>query len=575
MLQHSNTNNYLKYINMSILSIANKLPFFKAITSNALGDSLLLSALKIISFTTITLILLIIPGSIISKFTAATKSLFSTRSSQPPPKSSNTPKPVKAAEKNEAIKKAASIFPTIKYEKIESTNKNVKACATDPNFAFYQNLNPTTGLPWNVKDQQPVYLDNTQAIFPNVVSTSAPFPIADPTTFYQAIPLDPVPEQLAFSVPQEQQPLPVLSRQSSVSHPRQFSDEESIIPGRSDYAVTPPEMDDVSLRNAYSSSPEESFNYLPSDPISSTGQVFVNESVTIMSNDGSPNVPNIGVEPYVEQLESYQWGKPMVTEAGVDSYDAQHPLKYFVAGQMQPMQSMPEIELQQQYSPVGQPIAINVAHMQPLQQYQQLQHLQQLQQSEQLQQYFQHLQHPSHAHHPALIPYVAQFAPMISMKQGGFIPDYEHASDFSDKSKHPFSCPHCPSSFRLRGYLTRHMKKHAIKKAYSCPFYDCNDKSPCHPSGGFSRRDTYKTHLKARHFLYPVGTRSEHRSKVSGVCSGCGEKFDSNEKWVEEHIHNGKCFGLAEMEKKRELEEQQGNCEPHLSESQYQEYQLA
>jgi hypothetical protein len=559
---------------MSILSIANKLPFFESITSRAPGDSLLISALKIISFTTITLILLIIPGSIVSKFTTTSKGLFSAQSSQSSPKSSNTTKPRKTTDKNDSIKKAASIFPTIKYEKIESTNKHVKACATDPNFTFYQNVNPTTGLPWNFNDQQqPVYFDTTtQAIFPNVVSTAASFAIADPTTFYQAVPLESVPEQLAFSVQQEQQPLPILSRQSSVSRPRLLSQDESIITGGSDYALTPPEMDDVSLKHAYSSSPEESFNYLPSDPISSSGQVFVNDSVTIMSNDGSPNVPNIGVEPYVEQLESYQWGKPMVTEAGVDSYDAQHPLKYFVAGQMQPMQSVPEIELQQQYSPVGQPIAINVAHMHPLQQYQQLQQLQQLQQSEQLQQYFQHLQHSSHAHHPTLIPYVAQFAPMISMKHGGFIPDYEHLSNFSDKSKHPFSCPHCPSSFRLRGYLTRHMKKHAIKKAYSCPFYDCNDKSPCHPSGGFSRRDTYKTHLKARHFLYPAGTRSEHRSKVSGVCSGCGEKFDSNEKWVEEHIHNGKCAGLAEMEKKRELEEQQASCEPQLLESQYQEY---
>lgn len=109
---------------------------------------------------------------------------------------------------------------------------------------------------------------------------------------------------------------------------------------------------------------------------------------------------------------------------------------------------------------------------------------------------------------------------------------------------YPFVCPHCSASFRIRGYLTRHMKKHAMKKAYSCPFFDCEEKNPCHPTGGFSRRDTYKTHLKARHFLYPPGTRSENRSKVGGTCRGCGTKFDSNERWVEEHIHKKQCPGL-------------------------------
>lgn len=122
------------------------------------------------------------------------------------------------------------------------------------------------------------------------------------------------------------------------------------------------------------------------------------------------------------------------------------------------------------------------------------------------------------------------------------------------KEKQPFQCPHCSSSFRIRGYLTRHIKKHATQKAYSCPFFDPLSKSPCHPSGGFSRRDTYKTHLKARHFLYPAGTRSQNRSKVSGLCGGCGCKFDSNEHWVELHIHNGNCIGLRNLRLKMEFE---------------------
>lgn len=111
-----------------------------------------------------------------------------------------------------------------------------------------------------------------------------------------------------------------------------------------------------------------------------------------------------------------------------------------------------------------------------------------------------------------------------------------------------FVCPHCDSTFRIRGYLTRHLKKHSEKKAHTCPFYDCTAEMPCHPSGGFSRRDTYKTHLKARHFIYPAGTKSAQRSTTSGTCSGCGDMFESNETWIEEHIHKGVCKGLPDFD---------------------------
>lgn len=77
-----------------------------------------------------------------------------------------------------------------------------------------------------------------------------------------------------------------------------------------------------------------------------------------------------------------------------------------------------------------------------------------------------------------------------------------------------YQCPHCDVNFKIRGYLTRHLKKHAVKKAYSCPFYkysiyvdENNLTHKCHPNGGFSRRDTYKTHLKSRHFKYPKESR--------------------------------------------------------------------
>ncbi|ODV85989.1 hypothetical protein CANARDRAFT_7350 [[Candida] arabinofermentans NRRL YB-2248] len=107
-------------------------------------------------------------------------------------------------------------------------------------------------------------------------------------------------------------------------------------------------------------------------------------------------------------------------------------------------------------------------------------------------------------------------------------------------------CTQCNSKFRIRGYLTRHMKKHSKEKAYRCPFYDSNSHQKCHATGGFSRRDTYKTHLKARHFKYPPGIKSSDRIGMNGWCSICGEKFINNEIWVERHIELGLCPGLPE-----------------------------
>lgn len=109
-------------------------------------------------------------------------------------------------------------------------------------------------------------------------------------------------------------------------------------------------------------------------------------------------------------------------------------------------------------------------------------------------------------------------------------------------------CPHCLSRFKMRGYLTRHLKKHAPEKAYQCPFHkssiykDENDIThKCHPSGGFSRRDTYKMHLKCRHFRYPEGTSLKSRALSPGNCSMCGEWFENGEIWCEIHIEGGEC----------------------------------
>ncbi|SSD59242.1 uncharacterized protein SCODWIG_01003 [Saccharomycodes ludwigii] len=106
-----------------------------------------------------------------------------------------------------------------------------------------------------------------------------------------------------------------------------------------------------------------------------------------------------------------------------------------------------------------------------------------------------------------------------------------------------FVCHYCDAEFRIRGYLTRHIKKHAVQKAYHCPFFDSNasHELKCHSTGGFSRRDTYKTHLKTRHFVYPPGVKPKDRAKSVGKCGLCGAFFTNGELWAENHIENGEC----------------------------------
>lgn len=134
------------------------------------------------------------------------------------------------------------------------------------------------------------------------------------------------------------------------------------------------------------------------------------------------------------------------------------------------------------------------------------------------------------------------------------------------------ACPYCSATFKIRGYLTRHLKKHATKKAYLCPFHqyttyvdDNNITHKCHPNGGFSRRDTYKTHLKLRHFKYPKGTRTKERGSSSGSCGLCGEYFNNPEIWCEIHIEGGQCKflppgfkGKSRILKKLEKQGKQG-----------------
>lgn len=118
-----------------------------------------------------------------------------------------------------------------------------------------------------------------------------------------------------------------------------------------------------------------------------------------------------------------------------------------------------------------------------------------------------------------------------------------------------FACSYCSASFKVKGYLTRHLKKHSISKAFTCPFFQDIDLhlaegkpikgTKCHPTGGFSRRDTFKTHLKALHFIYPPGTKSSERNHVSGRCAGCFRFFENNNSWLETHIEPNRCSGTV------------------------------
>lgn len=136
-----------------------------------------------------------------------------------------------------------------------------------------------------------------------------------------------------------------------------------------------------------------------------------------------------------------------------------------------------------------------------------------------------------------------------------------------------FVCSICHASFKVKSYRTRHMKKHRAEKPYKCPFYASepgadseSDSSAettpcatsdhaehkkrrlgtkCHPTGGFSRRDTFKTHLRALHFIYPTGTKSGNRSHVSGRCAGCFKEFKNNDEWLCKHIETNQCPAMV------------------------------
>lgn len=119
-----------------------------------------------------------------------------------------------------------------------------------------------------------------------------------------------------------------------------------------------------------------------------------------------------------------------------------------------------------------------------------------------------------------------------------------------ERSNVRFQCAYCDTSCKVKSYLTRHLKKHSSNKPFNCPFYGKSLEGSfgaikCHSTGGFSRRDTYKTHLKALHFIYPPGTKSNERNFTAGRCAGCLEYFENNTKWLLDHIERGRCSAQA------------------------------
>ncbi|ODV87867.1 hypothetical protein CANARDRAFT_5179 [[Candida] arabinofermentans NRRL YB-2248] len=140
-------------------------------------------------------------------------------------------------------------------------------------------------------------------------------------------------------------------------------------------------------------------------------------------------------------------------------------------------------------------------------------------------------------------------------------PNLESQATEKTRTEHIYQCHKCDASFKVKSYLTRHLKKHSTEKAFVCPFHSSQgvqtlvDDTPgdlesqsinksgtnCHPTGGFSRRDTFKIHLKALHFVYPTGTKSAERNDTSGRCAGCFKEFKNNNVWLEDHVAQNQC----------------------------------
>ncbi|ODQ65441.1 hypothetical protein NADFUDRAFT_8495, partial [Nadsonia fulvescens var. elongata DSM 6958] len=140
-----------------------------------------------------------------------------------------------------------------------------------------------------------------------------------------------------------------------------------------------------------------------------------------------------------------------------------------------------------------------------------------------------------------------------SVCQGWFSNLATHKSiHLSDKSR-PHTCKVCGRGFARPNDLFRHQKSHRGDAPFNCPFYKpaqivtstdnttIMNSPSCHQTGGFSRCDTFKNHLKAMHFAYPLGVKKKDRNGAKGKCKHCGMNFESVEDWVTNHVETGEC----------------------------------
>ncbi|CCH47017.1 Zinc finger protein [Wickerhamomyces ciferrii] len=137
-----------------------------------------------------------------------------------------------------------------------------------------------------------------------------------------------------------------------------------------------------------------------------------------------------------------------------------------------------------------------------------------------------------------------------------------HKSIHLTPENRPYLCKICGRGFARSNDLFRHNKRHwketgSSQGAFKCPFNsilyqkthphphthnsDEFEETPCHPTGIFSRCDTYKNHLKALHFNYPPGTKKKQRNEVPGNCKKCGKWFENVDVWLNLHIENNEC----------------------------------
>lgn len=122
-----------------------------------------------------------------------------------------------------------------------------------------------------------------------------------------------------------------------------------------------------------------------------------------------------------------------------------------------------------------------------------------------------------------------------------------HKSTHLKPASRPHVCKHCGRGFARPNDLFRHIKCHwketgSDKGQFKCPYKLVDSGNHCcHPTGIFSRCDTFKNHLKAIHFKYPNGTKKENRNKVSGHCRMCNKFFNNVDEWIINHVEKNDC----------------------------------